>query len=127
MFFSSFSFAQVVNPQPDNSQINPKQTFNAVDFSQGINEIIIYSKSDCGRCVNVKDALDAAGITYQVYTEDNDKEYSTLDSKIISVLPNKNFGYSVKYPVLEIDGHLYYAIANHMVFVTELIDLISKQ
>lgn len=127
MVFSSLCFAQVVNTQPDNLQTNPKQIFNAADFTQGIDEIIVYAKSDCGRCDNIKDALDGAGIPYQVFTVDNDKEYSALDSKIVSALPNKNLGYTVKYPVLEIDGKLYYSIENHMVFVTELIDFISKQ
>lgn len=114
--------------QDNNTEIpktNPNQHFNPADFPEGVNNIILIVNLGCGRCESVQTILKNAEIEFTVQEIGNGEDYSELDSKIHEILPYKNLGYSIKYPVIQLDDRLYYSIDNHNTFVTSLIEFIT--
>ncbi|HPG74266.1 MAG TPA: hypothetical protein PLM49_08255 [Bacteroidales bacterium] len=110
----------------ENDQLNKYQYFDASVFPEGIQTITIYSRDNCGRCGDMMQALQNAGIDFKEVPTNTKEGMEELDKKIYNALPDKMAGYSTRYPVVELNNVLYYTLANHAEF-TELLIAFMKQ
>ncbi len=112
------------DPAEDRSRY---QYFDTINFPDGIKSITVYIKPDCGRCESVTSVLDDAVIPYAPVIIDNDSVNRILEKKFAEAVKTTGIGWGMKYPVLEINGILYYVIANHWYFVNQLKDFYCKE
>ncbi len=112
----------------DTIKINEvNRRFEPAIFPQGIKNINIYSRHGCGRCGSVIEQLQSAEISFYEYDLAIDSIQIALDYKIYNTLPYKNLGYSIKFPVIELDTLLYFSIENHDDFVKSLIEYLRAK
>lgn len=90
--------------------------FDASLFPNGIASIKVYTKVGCDRCVSIVNFLTAENVAFTQYDSDS----TNIDTKIFNALPHKNLGYSVGYPVFELDTVLFFNIENHIQFANDL-------
>lgn len=65
--------------------------------------ILVYGSDECSHCVEFKDKLDSAGLSYTFYDVEKDK--SKGDEMLLKVQRTGYQGY-VRFPVIEIDGEI---------------------
>lgn len=109
------------------TDVNPDQYFHSEDFPEGVDEIVLYSRSECSRCESVQKALTDAGIEYTMVELKDDTDNSEIDSRIYELLPHKRLGYSIRYPIMDINGKFCYSINNHAEFVKSLIEFMISE
>lgn len=112
--------------QEDNST-KKYQNFDAALFPNGIQTIVVYSRSTCGRCSEFTNALKNNNIKFKEIPTDTEEIMQELDRKIYNALPDKTKGYATKFPVVELNGILFHEIANHGEFTKSLISFVRKE
>ncbi|NLA25404.1 MAG: hypothetical protein GX879_10610 [Bacteroidales bacterium] len=101
------------------------QTLDTTIIKNGIEKLNIYYRESCGRCTNMMDAFDNAGIEYEKLDYDIEENKRTAEKLIYNTLPNKAMGYSTRFPLVEINETFYFCIANHHEFTLQLLEFYS--
>jgi len=103
------------------------QHFDPALFPDGVTSITIYVREDCGRCHDMTQAFDDAGISYKKVEMGSEAVQQELDKKIYNALPVKGMGYSVRFPVVELNDVLYFRLANHHEFTLQFVEFMQKE
>lgn len=107
-----------------NNQINTY--FNPSRFPNGIKSIKIYTKYECGKCRSVMEEVKKYNIPHtELDLHDNDIN-SSIDSRVYRLTPNKKAGYTLSYPIIEIDSVIFYCLPDHYTFVKDLYHFLNK-
>lgn len=94
--------------------------FDASKFPNGIKTIIVYGKKDCDRCVIFNKQMNEYNIPFKDLDLNDGNIFSEMDQKVYKALPHKGLGYSLSFPVVEVDGIMFFNLANHGEFATDL-------
>ncbi|MDD3877624.1 MAG: hypothetical protein PHT69_13470 [Bacteroidales bacterium] len=115
MIISSIIFSQ----NTSNNAID-YSTFNPLNYSGGIRSIKVYIMAGCHRCEQVIDSLNIHNINYTEIKSENTELFSDMDSRIYFSIKDHSVGYSINYPVIELNTDLYYKITDYNTFVKNL-------
>jgi len=107
-----------------NNDIN--RHFDSTYFPSGFKTINVYAKMGCERCTSIVELLEMYKVPFNEFDLDNDSIFRRVDSLIHIALPYKNLGYSIGFPVIQIDSVIFFNIANHTEFVNELKEYLQK-
>lgn len=120
VFAASAMFAQSENQ-------TEYQRFDPALFADGVTSISVYVRDQCGRCHDMILAFDDAGIVYKKIDMTSQEAQQELDRKIYNALPEKGMGYSVRFPVVEVNEVLYFKLENHHDFIIQFIEFMKNE
>lgn len=123
--FSFFFLSVFSQEQVKSNDINRR--FDPLMFPEGITVINVYSKKECGRCDNFREMLISDSITFNQFDLNDPAIYSEIDTKVNKSLPYKELGYGMGFPIVELNGIVFFNIENHHDFAIELIKFLKSK
>jgi len=117
-----FSYSAFSQETVKTNDIN--KFFNPGQFNTGIQSIKVYTKKECSRCEHVVATLKQENIDFSEFDLNNQAVYSEIDSRIYTSLPYKELGYSINFPIIELNNTVFFCIDDHNSFVADLIKFI---
>lgn len=127
IFFVLFIFMSsglVAQDDSLNNQINTY--FNPARFPNGIKSIKIYTKYECGKCRTVMEEVKKYNIPHTELDLHDNSINSEIDTRVYRLTPNKKAGYTLSYPIIEIDSVIFYCLPDHYTFVRDLYNFLNK-
>ncbi|OQA00623.1 MAG: hypothetical protein BWY70_00652 [Bacteroidetes bacterium ADurb.Bin408] len=126
LFVFIFLISLNLSAQDDslNNQINTY--FNPARFPNGIKNIKIYTKYECGKCRSIMEEIKKYNIPHTEFDLHDEAINSAIDSRVYRLTPNKNVGYTLSYPIIEIDSVIFYCLPDHYTFVRDLYNFLNK-
>ena len=95
-------------------------------FPNGFKTINVFAKMGCDRCTSIVDLLKSEKIPFNEFDMNDEIIFRRVDSLIHITLPYKNLGYSLGFPIFQIDSVIFFNIDNHTAFVNDLKEYLQK-
>ncbi|HOY38017.1 MAG: hypothetical protein KBB11_06855 [Bacteroidales bacterium] len=129
LILTMFALSLMALAQQNRPDQIPYQRFDSLKYTDGITQINVYVHLDCGRCKDAVELYETAGIPFKIIDLDNEENNVVLDKKITASISvaDRGKGYSVRYPVIEINNDVYFCIENHYYFNQALVRYFERQ
>jgi len=112
--------------QDDAKKNDVKMKFNPALFPNGFKNINIYANKECGRCTGAIESFIKEKISYNELDLGDQKIFNDIYNRVRLSLPFPNLGFTLNFPIIEIDSTLFYNLEDPNQFAKDLNEYIQK-